>query len=109
MYPYHRKFWFCSVAAAIACLVSAGPASAQPRDEKTIVIEGSAAGTNANAMEQAKQDALRKAVEQACGTFISAQTKTKDYAAVRDKIMSLATRPTGWATCCRCCVPAACR
>lgn len=64
--------------------------AAGPDQIKTIVMEGSAPGTNTNAMEQAKQDALRKAVEQACGTFISAQTKTKEYAVVRDKIMALA-------------------
>lgn len=66
-------------------------AQTDPRPvDKIITVEGSASGTNANAMEQAQQDALRKAVEQACGTFITAQTKTKDYAAVHDKIMSLA-------------------
>ncbi len=55
-----------------------------------ITTEGRAAGTNANAEEQAKQDALRKAVEQACGTFISSQTKVKNFTAVYDKAMSFA-------------------
>jgi hypothetical protein len=64
--------------------------SAEPSSDKWITMEGRAAGTNANAMEQAKQDALRRAVEQACGVFISAQTRTKDYAAVYDKVMSQA-------------------
>lgn len=59
-------------------------------DVKVITVTGEAAGTDLNAMEQAKQDALRKAVEQACGTFISSHTKTKNYQAVYDKIMSLA-------------------
>ena len=63
---------------------------AAPPDVKEITIEGSAPGTNANAMEQAKQDALRKAVEQACGTFINAQSKTKDYKLIYDKVLSQA-------------------
>jgi hypothetical protein len=71
----------------------AGPWSitlAGPADIKTITVTGQAPGTNSNAMEQAKQDALRKAVEQACGTFVNAQTQTKNYAAVYDKVMSQA-------------------
>ena len=74
----------------IVLLFVASSAFAGPNDEKTITVEGAAAGTNPNAMEQAKQDALRKAVERACGTYISAQTKVKNYAAVYDKAMSLA-------------------
>ncbi|MBN2562312.1 MAG: hypothetical protein JXQ75_15415 [Phycisphaerae bacterium] len=71
-------------------LALANTGVAGPRDEKVIVIEGSAAGTNANAMEQARLDALRRAVEQACGTFLSSQTKTEDYKAIYDKAMSFA-------------------
>ncbi len=71
-------------------LAAASSAVGSPDDVKVITVEGRAAGTDANAEEQAKQDALRKAVERACGTFISAQTKTKDYAAVYDKAMSFA-------------------
>lgn len=55
---------------------------------REIVAEGRASGTNINAMEQAKQDALRRAVEQACGTFINAQSKTGNYALVYDKVIS---------------------
>jgi len=65
-------------------------AIAFPPDVVSITTEGRAAGMNSNALEQAKQDALRKAVEQACGTFINAQTRTKDYAAVYDKVMAQA-------------------
>lgn len=68
----------------------ASSATANPAPDKWITMEGKAAGTNANAMEQAKQDALRRAVEQACGVFISGQTQTKDYAAVYDKAMAQA-------------------
>lgn len=71
-------------------LLAVGSAGAQVKDLKIITSEGQAAGTDANAMEQAKQDALRRAVEEACGAFITGQTKTKNYAAVYDKAMSLA-------------------
>ncbi len=84
-----------SAAALMAlALLLPRPAAAQPAggggEVKTITVEGSAAGTDANAREQARQDALRKAVEQACGTFISSQTKVKNFEALYDKAMSLA-------------------
>lgn len=81
-------FQHCIVAGCL--LASAGPVRAGPTDVVSITIEGQAAGMNSSALEEAKQDALRKAVEQACGTFINAQTRTKDYAAVYDKVMSQA-------------------
>ncbi|MBI5762445.1 MAG: hypothetical protein HZA51_02845 [Planctomycetes bacterium] len=68
----------------------ATPSIAEPPSDKWITMEGKAAGTNMNAMEQAKQDALRRAVEQACGVFITGQTQTRDYAAVYDKAMAQA-------------------
>ncbi|HVP12856.1 MAG TPA: hypothetical protein VMV94_16905 [Phycisphaerae bacterium] len=79
----------CFLAIALS-ITAATPALAGPPDEKVITIEGRAAGTDANAMDQAKQDALRRAVEQACGSFIDGQTQTKNYAAVYDKALSLA-------------------
>jgi len=79
----------CFLAIALS-ITAATTALAGPPDEKVITIEGRAAGTDANAMDQAKQDALRRAVEQACGSFIDGQTQTKNYAAVYDKALSLA-------------------
>ena len=76
----------CLFGLSVANAGAAPPA----KGETVITIEGHAAGTNGNAMEQAKQDALRKAVEQACGTFISSQTKVENYAAIYDKAMSFA-------------------
>lgn len=88
----HRIFVSCSVSWVVIGLLATGPVLAAPPDAKEVIIEieGSAAGTNANAMEQAQQDALRKAVERACGTFINAQTKTKDYKMIYDKVLSQA-------------------
>jgi hypothetical protein len=62
---------------------------AKPRD-KIVTAEGRASGDNANAMEQARLDALRRAVQQACGEFINAQTVAKNYAAVYDRVMGSA-------------------
>ena len=75
---------------AAAWSLAEAPLMAGPPETRVITIEGSAPGTNENAMVQAKQDALRRAVEQACGTFINAQTKTKEYKAIYDKVMSQA-------------------
>ncbi|HWL93689.1 MAG TPA: flagellar assembly protein T N-terminal domain-containing protein [Phycisphaerae bacterium] len=74
---------------SMSLLVSA-PTPLFADDVKIITATGQAAGSDLNAMEQAKQDALRKAVEQACGTFISSHSKTKSYEAVYDKVLSLA-------------------
>ncbi len=80
-----------ALALAFAALVTtASPTWASPKDVATVEMEGSAAGTNANAMEEARMDALRKAVSRVCGEFISAQTKVKNYQAVYDKTMALA-------------------
>lgn len=78
-----------SALALAAFVTTAGPAGASPKDVATVEIEGSAAGTNANAMEEARMDALRKAVSRVCGEFISSQTKVKNYEAVYDKTMAL--------------------
>ncbi len=82
----------CLTAYSVFLCLMAADAIAGPPDkpEVTITVEGRSPGTDLNAQEQAKQDALRKAVEQACGTFISSQTKTKNYEAVYDKAMSFA-------------------
>lgn len=78
-------------AVAVAALATTVPPTwAGPKDVATIEIEGSAAGTDANAMEEARMDALRKAVSRVCGEFISAQTQVKNYQAVYDKTMALA-------------------
>lgn len=78
---------FCVLAALF--LITQPTFAGDPKD-KTITIEGQAAGTNANAMEQAKQDALRKAVQQACGSFINSMTQAKNYTAIYDKCMESA-------------------
>jgi len=53
-----------------------------------VTVIGTAAGTNLRAADEALAAAQRKAVEQTCGTFLKAQTKTKNYTVVYDKIFA---------------------
>jgi len=73
---------------AFACLFSAvwsGQALAQTQ---TVVSEGMAGvqGEPAIARDNAIQDALRKAVEQAVGTMVSSETLVENFQVVRDNI-----------------------
>ena len=56
--------------------------------ERWMTVTEQAAGVNANAADEATKLALRKAVEQACGVFIKAQSKVKDYQTVYDKVLA---------------------
>jgi len=49
---------------------------------------GEAAGIDGNAKDEAVKMALRKAVEQTCGVFLTSQSKVKDYQAVYDKVFA---------------------
>jgi hypothetical protein len=80
-----------AIAASLTFAASAlaQPDFAEPR-ERWIKVTGMAAGIDQTAAEQAKQDALRLAVERACGVFINAQSQVKDFELVRDKILQQA-------------------
>jgi len=78
---------------ALLAAVLAGPALAQNRPAKEpvdtwVTVTASAAGTGKNAESEAVGFALRKAVEQACGTFIKGQTKIEEYQTVYDKVFA---------------------
>ncbi|MFB3893435.1 MAG: hypothetical protein ACE15C_15585 [Phycisphaerae bacterium] len=83
----NRCFVLCLAAAVGAAAIAQAPPARDEVDTWVTVTE-EAAGTNANAKDEAVKMALRKAVEQACGVFIRAQSKTKDYKAVYDKVMA---------------------
>jgi len=53
-----------------------------------VTLTGTAAGTGDKARDEAVLQALRTAVEQKCGVFLKAQSKTRDYKAVYDKIFA---------------------
>lgn len=73
-------------------LVLASPAQGQLAGEKPIEkwvdVTGRAAGADAKAKEEATAKALRAAVEEGCGVFLTAQSKTKDYKTVYDKVIA---------------------
>lgn len=78
----------------LAGLLAAGivaPATLADSDDdpvdKRVVVTAVADGTDAKAKDEAIAEALRKAVEQACGVFLTAQAKSENYKAVYDKVM----------------------
>ncbi|HAU39202.1 MAG TPA: hypothetical protein DCX07_16000 [Phycisphaerales bacterium] len=56
--------------------------------DKWLTVTGSAAGMNENAKDEAVNQALRKAVEQACGVFLTGESKAQDYQLVYDKVFA---------------------
>ncbi len=56
--------------------------------DKWLTVTGKAAGTSLAAQDEAIANALRKAVEQACGVFLTAQSKSQDYKLVYDKVLA---------------------
>lgn len=78
---------------ASACMIALSAWAQKPptRDDDTdkwVTATGQTATTGPNAKDEAEKLALRKAVEEACGVFIKAQSKTKDYQAVYDKVLA---------------------
>ncbi len=53
-----------------------------------LTVSGEAAGTDLTARDQALAVAQRKAIERACGVFLTGQTKTRDYQTTYDKIFA---------------------
>lgn len=75
----------CSV---LWCARAWGQPKVKPTVDKWVTAEGIAAGAGEKAKDQAVAVALRKAVEQACGVFLTSQSKTLDYQAVYDKVLA---------------------
>jgi len=68
-------------------------ATAQAQDivgkvDTWVTVEDGAAGTGLKAQDEAVAAALRKAVEQSCGVFLTSKTKTADYQTVYDKVFA---------------------
>lgn len=79
-------------AIVLAGLLLAAPAGGQvggdiPVD-KWVEATGRAAGADTKAQEEALAQALRTAVEEACGVFLTTQSKTQDYKTVYDKVLA---------------------
>ncbi len=56
--------------------------------EVSVTATGYGGGAQATAIDEATQDAMRKAVEQGCGVFIQSKSVTKDFVLVKDQIIS---------------------
>jgi hypothetical protein len=65
-------------------------ATASGQMARRVQATGKAAGTNLRAQDEAKMDAKRNAVEQACGLFINAQSETENFALIKDRILGQA-------------------
>ncbi len=65
-----------------------GQAIRNKTPEKWITVTGQAAGTSQKAKDEAQAKALRQAVEQGCGVFIKAQSKTRDFQGIYDKVFA---------------------
>jgi len=81
------------ITAALVIGLRAAHAPAQ-QVGKRVTVTGRAVGTTPAAEEEAKLDALREAVKRVCGSFINAQSQTRDFALVRDKVLE---QPVGFA------------
>ena len=75
---------------AVACCLAV--CHAQPVDgnavDTWVTVKGQAAGTSLKSQDEATAAALRTAVEQACGTFLTSQSKSVDYKTVYDKVFA---------------------
>ncbi|NLW87551.1 MAG: hypothetical protein GXY38_11820 [Planctomycetes bacterium] len=80
-----RLSLFLLIAAVVLC-ASAGRLCAD--QDKWITVTARFAGEGKAAEERATQDALRKAVEEACGVFLTGRSQTKDYKLVYDKVFA---------------------
>lgn len=75
----------------VSCLVLCGltllPVLGHTKgEEKQIVVTGMADGTTAKSRDQAIADALRQAVEQAMGSYVSAETLVENMMLIEDRI-----------------------
>jgi len=81
-----------SVALLTGVTIAAADAVAQPRlaaaTTKWITVTDSAAGTNPSANEQALAAALRKAVQEACGSFLTSKAKAANFKVVYTKVFT---------------------
>jgi hypothetical protein len=83
-----RRF-YVNASAAVFCLAFAVSAEAQS-DVKSVTTTGRAAGTGVKVKDEAKQDAKRNAVKEACGELINVQSQVQDFELKRDRILATA-------------------
>lgn len=79
-----KRIIILAVAAIMAFNVSSTFA-AGGKETKEVTVTG-----NGMTEEEAMRDAMRKALEEGAGTYISSQSETKDYALVKDTVLAKA-------------------
>ncbi len=78
------------LATAIAVFLFTAISASAQSDVKSVTSTGRAAGTDLKAKDEARQDAKRNAVKEACGELINAQSRVQDYEVKRDRILATA-------------------
>lgn len=78
---------FIMVTASVALLFQQ-PLYAEPQVVNVTGVAPYSAGNDAKARDMAIQDAMRKAVEQAVGTMVTAETMVQDYQVIRDNVLT---------------------
>jgi len=84
----NRRLVVGFLAVLIGSAVLTLPVSAQETADKEVVAVGMADGKDARARDEAISDALRQAVAQGVGAFISTETLTENMVLVQDRIYS---------------------
>ncbi|HUS92441.1 MAG TPA: hypothetical protein VM695_11360 [Phycisphaerae bacterium] len=85
-----RRMRLLAAAALATALTTAQASLAAPEKDidRWVTATGRAAGADDKARDEAIAQALRTAVEEACGVFLTSQSKTEDYKAVYDKVLA---------------------
>src|SRR3972149_9581500 len=78
---------FIMITASVALLFQQ-PSYAEPQVVNVTGVAPYSAGNDAKARDMAIQDAMRKAVEQAVGTMVTAETMVQDYQVIRDNVLT---------------------
>jgi hypothetical protein len=73
---------------AILLLLLVAQAGAADRHDRWVQAEGTAAGVDERARDDAIDQALRTAAEEACGVFIRSQSRSEDYRTIYDKVLA---------------------
>lgn len=73
--------WLCPIMVVFVTVLFGG-------ELKEVVVEGKAAGTDEAAYDAALQAALRAAVEQGCGVFVTSKSEVRDYQLAYDLILT---------------------
>lgn len=81
---------FAGIVLLLACVAGARAASAETQTVEAVGEAAIVKDDRGAAVERATEDALRRAVEQACGTLVQTSSETKDFQLISDRILTQA-------------------